>query len=96
MSNLKEFDYGTTVRLTCNFEVDDVLTDPGTVDMQLTDPAGAITNYSYAATITKDAVGIYHVDKVCSVDGKWTHKWTATGAVSAIETRQFLVRRSGV
>lgn len=78
------------------FKVDSVLTDPTTVALSVTDPSGDVTSYTYAgATITKDSTGNYSKSLACSEAGEWIATWTGTGAVAAVGTRRFAVRRSG-
>lgn len=97
MSNYNEFEYGTTVTVRCLFKLDDVLTDPTTVDLRIEDPSGDISDFSWAgATVTRNSVGNFSKDIVCSEAGEWEHRWTATGPVQAVKTRRFTIRRQGV
>lgn len=93
---MNEYDINDTVTVKATFTVGGVETDPGTIALAVTDPAGTVSNYSYAgATVTKDAVGIYSKGIVVTLSGEWIATWTGTGAVVAAGTRRFAVRRSG-
>lgn len=60
-------------------------TDPTTISLSITDPTGAVTTYTYAASqITKTSTGVYTKDIACSIDGTWTYEWTGTGAVADV------------
>jgi len=96
MSNYNEIDFGSNPTLTCDFDIDDVLTDPTAVSLQVEDPAGTISSYSYPATISKSATGQYFKTIACGIAGEWEHEWTGTGAVEAVKTKRFIIKRQGV
>jgi len=76
--------------------VSNALTDPTTIALAVTDPSGGVANYTYAgATVTKDAMGEYSKAIVCSESGEWVYTWTGTGAVAAVGTKRFAIRRAG-
>lgn len=69
--------------LTNTFSVSGVNTDPTTVSLTITTPAGVATTYTYAAAeITKTATGIYTKDIACSEAGVWLYLWVGTGTAS--------------
>jgi hypothetical protein len=73
--------------LTNTFTVGGVPTDPTTVSLTITDPAGTATTYTYAAAqITKTSTGAYTKDIPCTTAGAWTYTWTGTGAASDVAT----------
>jgi hypothetical protein len=78
---------GDTPRLTNSFYVDDVLTDPTTISLAVTDPSGNTDTYTYAgATITKSSTGVYYKDVTVDEDGVWEYTWTGTGTAADIAT----------
>lgn len=95
MSSLNEYDFGQTVKVSGQFKVDDVLTDPTTITLTVITPAGVSTDYTYAAAqVTKDATGVYSKSVVGNEVGEWIYKWTGTGAVAAVGQARFAVRRA--
>ena len=93
---MNEYDFGATVTLRSDFKVANVLTDPTTVALSVTDPSGDVSNYTYAGTtITKDAVGQYSKAIVCSEAGEWVYTFTGTGTCAAVGTTRFAIRRAG-
>jgi hypothetical protein len=71
--------------LTNTFSVSGTPTDPNTVSLVITDPAGTATTYTYAASqITKVSTGVYSKDIPCTADGIWTYTWIGTGAASDV------------
>lgn len=93
---MNEYDYGDTVTMRVDFKVSDILTDPTTVSLTVTDPSGDATTYTYdGATVTKDAIGEYSKALACSESGEWTYTWTGTGTCAAVGTKRFAIRRAG-
>jgi len=93
---LNEYDYGDTVTLRCDFKVDNALADPTTIALAVADPSGDVSNYTYAgATVTRDALGQFSKAIICSESGEWVYTWTGTGAVAAVGTKRFAIRRAG-
>jgi hypothetical protein len=77
---------GDTIRLSTTFKVGVTLTDPDTITLTVTTPAGTPTSYTYgAAQITKDSTGAYHKDVVVTAAGIWWWKWTGTGAAAGVD-----------
>ncbi|HEU4543468.1 MAG TPA: hypothetical protein VFR23_20215 [Jiangellaceae bacterium] len=71
--------------LTNTFSVSGTPTDPTTVSLTVTTPAGVATTYTYAlAEITKSGTGVYTKDIACTADGTWQYVWTGTGAASDV------------
>lgn len=70
------------ITLTNTFLVGSTPTDPTTITLNITDPTGATTSYTYAASqITKTSAGVYTKDITCSTAGTWTYEWVGTGTV---------------
>jgi hypothetical protein len=95
MGNLIERDVGDNVRLTNTFLLGDTATDPTTVTLDVTDPLGTKTTYTYAASITKDSTGVYHKDVPATSVGEWQYRWVGVGVVDAVAQSRFAVRRTG-
>lgn len=73
----------------------DVLTDPATVTLAIEKSDGTALSgspFSFPATITKEAVGIYAKDVIPSDPGVWTATWNTTGTPTVQETEQIYVR----
>lgn len=71
--------------LTNTFQVNSVATDPTTISLAVTTPAGTTTTYTYAAAeITRTGTGVYTKDIACSEDGTWMAVWTGTGTASDV------------
>lgn len=78
--------------LTNTFAVADVATDPTTVVLVVTDPAGTATTYQYAlAEITKTGTGAYSKDVACTTAGVWQYVWIGTGAASDVQAGTWAV-----
>jgi len=96
MSAMPEFDINDTVTLRVDFKVGDVLTDPTTIALSVTDPSGNVDAYTYALSqVTRDATGKYSKALTADEAGEWATTWTGTGACAASSTRRFAVRRAG-
>lgn len=88
------YDPGSKIRLSCRFEVARVLTDPSTISLKVKDPAGAISTYTYPATVSKESTGVFFKDIVPSSTqiGRWHYKFIGTGACEATSEETFRVR----
>lgn len=68
--------------LSNTFAVDGTPTDPTTVALIVTGPAGT-TTYTYSAgEITRDSAGVYRKDVPCAVSGPWSYVWVGTGSAA--------------
>lgn len=71
--------------ITNTFSASGTATDPTTVSLTITTPAGVPTTYTYAAAqITRTGTGAYSKDIACSESGTWQYVWTGTGTVSDV------------
>ena len=71
--------------------------DPTTVTLNVREPDGTVTSYTYAlAEITRAGAGDYY--KVITLDaaGIWSWEFVGTGAVAAATSGSFRVRVSAV
>lgn len=104
MPVVNEYIYQTEIRLTANFQVGSVNTDPTTVTLKIKKPDATVLTFTYAAAqVIKDSVGNYHYDYMpptIAVDpsavGKYRWRWDGTGAVKASGEGEFKVIRSKV
>lgn len=55
------------------------LLDPSTLTLEVADPSGRSSSYTYgAAQITKSSTGVYTKTVYCDIPGMWKATWTAT------------------
>jgi len=95
MSNLTEKDIGDAIRLGTTFLLGDVPTDPSTISLTVTDPAGAATTYTYAAAqIIRSSAGVYYKDVSLPTAGEWLYRFIGTGTVESVAQSRFAVRRA--
>lgn len=82
---------GQKVRVTCQFKVNDTLTDPTSVICKVMDPSRNVSTYVYGtdAEVVKDSTGIYHVDIVANEKKEWNVRFEGTGACVAVEELTF-------
>lgn len=87
------YDLGDLVRLTGQFTISGISTDPTTVTVMVKDPRGAVTSY----TAVKDSIGNYHYDLTVNTVGEWRYRFigAGAGAVGAGEN-SLLVNKSNV
>lgn len=96
MSKMTEFDVGDTVTLSVTFKVSDIATDPTTIVLTVTDPAGNADAYTYALSqVTRSDTGMYLKSIAADEAGEWSATWAGTGACAASATKRFAVRRAG-
>lgn len=68
---------------TNTFSVAGVATDPTTIALTITTPAGVATTYTYALSqLTRTSAGVYTKDIACTEDGVWLYLWVGTGTAS--------------
>lgn len=90
----QEFHPGQLVRLTCSFYVGTTLTDPTGVNAKVMGPDGVVDTFAYPGNITKDGVGIYHIDTTVDAEGTWHWRWWSTGTAQAADEGNIEVTRS--
>lgn len=76
--------------LTNVFSLNGTPTDPTTVTLVTTDPAGVAVTYNWPGgpnTLTRTGAGAFKQDQSCAsaVDGIWAYVWTGTGAASDVQ-----------
>src|SRR6266496_4215648 len=73
-----------------------VATNPTTVTITVTDPAGTVTTVSSPnAALLNPSVGLWTYDLTVNQTGVWTYRWSGTGAVVAGETSYLVVHAAG-
>lgn len=87
---------GDLVTLQARWSVNDLETDPSTVSIQVKDPSGNITTYSYggAGAVVRDSVGNYHVNITVNTTGVWYYRVLGAGSVQKNGEDSFLVSSS--
>lgn len=86
-------DIGDTAKLTCDFTVSGVLTDPGSVVCRVKAPSGVVTVYTFgsSAELTKASVGKYVCRPPVTAAGLWEYRWEGTSPAKGAEEGQFYV-----
>lgn len=84
---------GNQVQISGTFAVGGTVTDPTTITLQVKDPSGTTTAYTYAAAqVTRAGTGIYnYVLSVGTLSGNYTYKYAGTGACVASSEGAFFV-----
>lgn len=89
---MASYQLNDTPKITCTFTVDGTNTDPTTVTLEVKDPAGTKTTYTYAAgQITKSAAGLYYKYITLNLAGTWWYRWTGTGTVADVDVDYLFV-----
>jgi hypothetical protein len=84
------YDVGDVVILRARFLVNDVLTDPTTVDLRVRSPAGAESH----PAVLRDGAGSFLAAAPITLSGLWRYRWVGTGAAAGAEEGFFEVRES--
>ena len=89
---------GTTTRIFATLFVDDVPTDPNTLTLIITDPAGSNTFYEFNIDpeIVQDGVGVFHFDLQLTQRGTWLFAWTSNTSLVAFESGQIVVAQQAL
>lgn len=79
---------GRKVRLEINLSVDDVDTDPDTLELTVRSPCGTETTYEYDSededtVVVKTSAGDYYCDVTPDEPGRWWWRWVSTGTTTA-------------
>ena len=75
-----------------------IVSDPTTVVVEVTDPAGTTVSYTLGAgQVVKDSVGNYHYDLATAgvTDaqlGYWIYTWQTTGTPQHADTNVFILK----
>jgi len=82
------YDVGDVATLDFTVELDEVLTDPTTITLTITDPDGGVTTKSLA-DVTRVSAGVYTYDQPVTIVGDWRYTWLTTGTVATAESGTF-------
>lgn len=92
---MNTYEVGDKVRLTGTFLSGGVGADPTGITVTVLYPRNAIvqtkTVYTYPATVTRQAAGIYFVDVTIDREGIWDYRIAGTGAIASAEEGAFNV-----
>lgn len=94
------FDVGDLVRIGATFlapytdHPTPIPGDPGAVSVQIEQPDGTITTFTYlsGSEIVRYGTGQYRVDFTIDQAGRWTYRWLGSGAIQAVDEGEFYVR----
>jgi len=87
-----DYEKGQNVKVSAAFTLDDVATDPTTVELKVKDPSGTVNSYTYAGgTVTKDSTGNYSKTINASLEGRYQYGFIGTGAVATAGFGEFFV-----
>lgn len=89
------YDVGDVVRLAGAFTVGGADADPTAVTLEVLDPSGNQSSYTWAAgQVVRQAAGRFYYDLAVDEAGLWRYRWEGTGAVVSAGEGHFYVRRS--
>jgi hypothetical protein len=89
------YDKGDMIRLSSQFTISSVLTDPTAITLLIIDPDRSTGTYTYVAgQVQKSATGSYYMDISLDLVGRWDYRFIGTGTVQATADSLFLVRRT--
>ena len=91
-------DIGDLRRVTAAFtdpNDSDAAVDPTALTLEVTDPSGEKTTYTYGTDVelVKDSIGNYHLDISVDMAGTWLYRWAGTGTAQAVEEGRFIVQQ---
>lgn len=95
MATYNRYSFGSVVLVSALFSVSSTNTDPTTITLEVTDPTGTETAYTYAAAqITKAATGNFTKEITGSISGYWKYCFIGAGAVIARNSYKFIIESS--
>lgn len=85
------YDLGDTRRLSANFKVATVDTDPTMLTFKMREPDGTVTTYVEGTNseLVKVSTGNFRVDWPIAKVGKHYYRWIGTGAAAEADTGEF-------
>lgn len=89
------YDIGDKVKIFTNFDINGGPTNPTVVQVEVTNPLGVRTVYTYGTDmeVETDGVGSYFMYIYPDKSGDWFYNWIGTGAVHTAEEEGFNVKR---
>jgi len=93
---LSTFDVGEPVQLQAEIKVDDVLTDPSSLQVQVKDPDGTVVSFTWPgdSEVVRDSVGLFRFDFPVLIAGRHVYRYNAIGLAEGVEEKSFLVKES--
>ena len=88
-----EYEPGDRVRLSGEFRVAGVLTNPTAVTVKVKKPSNTVDTYT-GGQVTADGTGLYHLDVTTSEHGTWAYRFEGTGAAESAGESAFTVKHS--
>jgi len=89
---LHSYDVGDQVVATVTFrDVVGAVADPSQVKVIVMAGDGTVTSNVYPTSVSKDSVGVYHLDVILSGPGRWWIRGQGTGSLTAAEEVELLV-----
>lgn len=87
---------GSKPRLSADFKLSGVLTNPTAVTFKARTPSGTVTTYVYGtdAQLVRLATGQYYVDLPVTEQGEWWYRFEGTGTVTAASEAFLVVKES--
>lgn len=85
------------IRISVEFTVDDVLTDPTTITLHVIDPDGNVETFTYAdSQVLRSGAGRYYYDYLLDEPQTWYYIWIGTGACAAVDKQELYVEALGI
>lgn len=95
--NANVYDVGDLVRVSAVFKnAAGTATDPTATSIKIRKPDGVVTTLVFGVdgALIRDSAGTFHTDISITMKGEWIHKFIGTGAVQAVEEKNFLAKPS--
>jgi uncharacterized protein YfaS (alpha-2-macroglobulin family) len=89
------YDRGDLVRVSVNFQVDGVATDPTAVTLKVRKPDGTVDTFTFVGgDVVKDSTGNYHhdINTTAGPAGVWSYRFEGIGAAQGAEEAEFIVK----
>ena len=97
------FIVGDTIRLSVNFAIEEIPTDPTDVLFRIKNPNQVVSTTHYVERINivagephRTGVGVYHVDRRIDIPGEWWYRWEGSGDAPGALEGKFRVIASNV
>lgn len=97
MSTINLYHLGDLIRCSVTFQTAaGTVNDPGAIAFKVKPPVGNIQTYVYGtdAELVKDSTGIYHVDILTTVSGRWRYRFEGTVSGQAASEHEFVIAPS--
>lgn len=93
MSVVTTYQSGDSVTVYRTFASGGVALDPSEVSVEIEDPAGNISTYTFGvdSEVVNDEVGSYSCAVVVNESGWWRYRWVSGGDYISVERHRFYV-----